>query len=63
MLKILFCTGRIKDNNLLLKIEIDSEFLILTSRLNQLLRVEGKNEYLKTDLTSRDGLQSNDSKI
>ena len=63
MLKILFCTGRIKDNNLLLKIEIDSEFLILTSRLNQLFRVEGKNEYLKTDLTSRDGLQSNDSKI
>ena len=47
MLKILFCTGRIKDNNLLLKIEIDSEFLILTSRLNQSFRVQGKNEYLK----------------
>ena len=47
MLKILFCTERKKDNNLLLKIEIDSEFLILTYRLNQSFRVQGKNEYLK----------------
>ena len=36
-----------KDNNLLSKIEIDSEFLILTSRLNQSFRVQGKNEDLK----------------
>ena len=41
------CTGRTKDNNLLLKIEIDSEFLILTSRLNQSFRVQEKNKYLK----------------
>ena len=47
MLKILFCTERKKDNNLLLKIEIHSEFLILTYRLNQSFRVQGKNEYLK----------------
>ena len=47
MLKILFCTERKKDNNLLLKIEIDYEFLILTYRLNQSFRVQGKNEYLK----------------
>ena len=30
------------DNNLLLNIEIDLEFLILRSNLNQSLRVEGK---------------------
>ena len=47
MLKILFCTERKKDNNLLLKIEIDYEVLILTYRLNQSFRVQGKNEYLK----------------
>ena len=47
MSRILFCTRRIKDNNLLLKIEIDSEFLTLTSRLNQSFQVHGKNEYVK----------------
>ena len=40
MLKILFCTGQKKDNNLLLKIEIDSE-------LNQSFRVQRKNGFLK----------------
>ena len=47
MLKILFYTRRIKGNNLLLKMEIDSEFLILRSKLNQSFREQGKNEYLK----------------
>ena len=47
MLKILFSTGWIKNNNLLLKIETDSEFLILTSRLSQSFWVQWKNEYLK----------------
>ena len=49
-LKILYMivwTGRIKDNNLLLKTETDSEFLKLRSKLNQSFRVEGKKEYLK----------------
>ena len=47
MLKILFCIGQIKDDNLLLKIEIDSEFLIPRFRLKQSFTVRGKNEYLK----------------
>ena len=47
MLKMLFCTGWAKYNNLLLKIEIVFEFLILRSRLNQSFRVQGKSEYLK----------------
>ena len=36
-----------KDNNLLLNIDIDSEFLILISKENQLFKVEGEKEYLK----------------
>ena len=32
---------------MLLNIEIDSEFLILRSKLNQSFRVDGKKEYLK----------------
>ena len=34
---------QIKDNSLHLNIEIDSEFLMLISKLNQSFRVEGKN--------------------
>ena len=37
-LKTLFCTGRINNSNLFLKTEIDSEFLILPSKLNQSLK-------------------------
>ena len=47
ILYMLVWTGRIKDNNLLLNIEIDSEFLILRSKLNQSFRVERKKDYLK----------------
>ena len=36
-----------KDNNLLLNIEIDSEFLMLRSKLNKSFSVEGKKEYSK----------------
>ena len=43
----MFSTGRINASNLFLKTEIDSEFLILSSKLNQSLNVEGKKEYLK----------------
>ena len=46
-LNTFFCTGRISDSNLLLKTEIDSEFLILISKSNQSFKVEGKKEYLK----------------
>ena len=42
----LFCNGRISDSNLLLKTEIDLEFLVL-SKVNQSFKVEGKKEYLK----------------
>ena len=42
---ILLETGRIKDNSLLLNIEVDSEFLMLS--WNQTVRIEGKREYLK----------------
>ena len=35
------------DINLFLKAEMDSEFLMLSSKANQSLRVDGKNEYLK----------------
>ena len=42
ILYMLVRTGRIKDNNLLLNIENDSEFLILRSKLNQSFRVEVK---------------------
>ena len=50
MLKIFCYTGRIKTNNLLLKNEIDSEFLMLTSRLNQSFRVWKKIKYLKQSI-------------
>ena len=48
ILYILVWTGRIKDNNLLLKIEIDSEFLILRYKLNQSFGVEGRKRVLVT---------------
>ena len=41
---MLVWTGRTKDNNLPLNIEIDSEFLILRSKLNQSFRVEERLE-------------------
>ena len=40
-------TGRVKNNNVLLNIKIGSEFLMLRSKLNQPIRVEGKKEYFK----------------
>ena len=40
--------GWIKDNNLLLKIEIESELIMLRSKLNQSFRVEGKKKILET---------------
>ena len=46
ILNTLFCNGRISDSNLLLKTEIDLEFLIL-SKVNQSFKIEGKKEYLK----------------
>ena len=36
-----------KDNNLLLNNDIESEFLILIFKESQPFKVEGKNEYLK----------------
>ena len=36
-----------KDNNLLLNSDIDTEFPILISKENQLFKVKGKKEYLK----------------
>ena len=36
-----------KDNNLLLNSDIDSEFLILISKENQSFKVQGEKEYLK----------------
>ena len=53
ILKTLFCTGRINNNNLLLKTEIDLEFLILSSKLNRSLKVERKREYLKQSVRQR----------
>ena len=44
---MLVWTRRIKDNNLLLNTETDSEFLILRSKLSQSFSVEGEKEYLK----------------
>ena len=35
-----------KDNNLLLNNDIESEFFILISKENQSFKAEGKNEYL-----------------
>ena len=42
ILYMLFWTERMKDNNLLLNSDIDSEFLILISKENQSFKVEGK---------------------
>ena len=42
---------RIKDNNLLFNIEIDSEFLMLISRWNQSFRVNRKKEYMEQSVT------------
>ena len=39
---MLFRTGRMKDNNLLLKSDIDSEFLILISKENQSFKEKGE---------------------
>ena len=47
ILNTLFCTGRMSDSNLLLKTKINSEFLILISKLNQSFKVEGKKRILK----------------
>ena len=44
ILHTLLSRGRMNDNSLLLNIEIDSEFLIVSSNLYQLFRVEGKEE-------------------
>ena len=44
---MLFRTGQMKDRNLLLNSDIDSEFLILISKENQSFKGEGKKEYLK----------------
>ena len=38
------------DNSLLLNIEIDSEFLIVSSNLYQSFRVEEKNGFLKQSI-------------
>ena len=47
---MLLSSGRINVSNLFLKLEIDSEFLIFSSKLNQSLNVEGKKEYLKQSI-------------
>ena len=47
ILYILVLNGWIKDNNLLLNTEIDSEVLMLRSKSNLTIRVEGKKENLK----------------
>ena len=44
---MLFGTEKMKDNSLSLNKEIYFEFPMLTSKLNQSFRVEGKNECLK----------------
>ena len=45
---MLLWTGRIKDSNLLLNIEIDSEFLMLSSKLSQSFEVHEKKRILET---------------
>ena len=50
MLNTLFCNGQISNSNLLLKNKIDSEFLILISKLNQPFKIERKKEYLKQSI-------------
>ena len=47
ILYTLLSRGRMNDNSLLLNIETDSEFLIISSYLHQSFRVEGKKEFLK----------------
>ena len=47
ILYTLLSRGRMNDNSLLLNIEIDSEFLIVSSNLYQSFRVEGRKEFLK----------------
>ena len=47
ILYILLWTGRLKDNNLLLNVEIDSEFLMLSSKLNQSFRVEIRGSWIR----------------
>ena len=42
ILNTLFCTRRIRDGNLILKTEIESEFLMLSFKLNQSFKAEGK---------------------
>ena len=43
----LLSRGRMNDNSLLLNIEIDSEFLIVSCNLYQSFGVEGKKQFLK----------------
>ena len=47
MLYTLLWRGRMNYHSLLVNIEIDSEFLIVSSNLYQSFRVEGKKELLK----------------
>ena len=47
ILYTLLSRGRMNDNSLLLNIEIDSEFLTVSSSFYQSFRVEGKKEFLK----------------
>ena len=47
ILYMLFWTRWMKENSPLLNSDIDSEFLILIPKENQLFKVEGKKEYLK----------------
>ena len=55
ILYMLLCTGWIKDNNLLLNNEIDSEFLMLRSKLNESFRVNGKKRVLETIYSTVEG--------
>ena len=56
ILYTLVWNGWIKDNNLLLNTEIDSEFLMLRSKSNLTIRVEGKKRELETICsTAEDG--------
>ena len=47
ILHTLFWTEPVKNNNLFLNMEVDSEFSILSYNLTQSLKVEEKKEYLK----------------
>ena len=44
-----------KDNNLLLNIEIESEFLMLRPKSNQSFKVEGKKRVLETICSTVEG--------